>query len=92
MDNQVPQDVVKQRFNRLLEEVQNISSEKTKKDVGVVVEVLVEEPNEQDASLVTGRTSQNYIVHFKGDTSLIGQIVKVRLDESKGFYYMGTMV
>ena len=92
MENQVPQDVVKQRFNRLLEEVQNISSEKTKKDVGVVVEVLVEEPNEQDASLVTGRTSQNYIVHFKGDTSLIGQIVKVRLDESKGFYYMGTMV
>ena len=41
---------------------------------------------------MTGRTSQNYVVHFPGDESLIGKIVLVKLCESKGFYYMGEMV
>lgn len=50
----------------------------------------MEEVNGQDASLVTGRTSQNYVVHFAGSPSLIGNIVPVHLDESRGFYYMGT--
>ena len=42
-------------------------------------------------SFVTGRLDNNTTVHFKGDASLIGQIVDVYLDESKGFYYMGTL-
>ena len=92
MEQQIPQDVVKERFDRLLKTVQEISAQKTEKGVGSVQEVLVEEQNAQDASLVTGRTSQNYVVHFKGDASMIGTLVSVRLDESKGFYYLGTQV
>ena len=92
MENQVSQAVVKERFDRLLALVQDISAKKTEKEVGTVHEVLVEEMNEQDASLVTGRTSGNYVVHFAGDKSQIGTIVSVRLDESKGFYYMGTQL
>lgn len=92
MENQVPEEVIKERFDRLLATVQEISAVKTKKEVGTVQSVLVEEVNEQDASLVTGRTSQNYVVHFVGEKSQIGSIVSVRLDESKGFYYMGTQV
>ena len=53
---------------------------------------LVEEINEHDASLVTGRLSNNTLVHFKGDTSLIGHIVPVCLTEAKGFYYLGELV
>ena len=45
--------------------------------------------NEHDASLVTGRLSNNTLVHFPGDPSLIGKIVPVRLEEYKGFYYLG---
>lgn len=92
MENQVPQEVVKERFDRLLKTVQDISAKKTEQGVGTVQEVLVEEPDQQDSSLVTGRTSQNYVVHFKGDESLIGTLVPVRLEESKGFYYLGTRV
>lgn len=92
MENQVPQEVIKERFDRLLAMVQEISAKKTQKGVGTVQEVLVEEMNQQDSSLVTGRTSQNYVVHFPGDRSQIGTLVKVRLDESKGFYYLGTQV
>lgn len=90
MENQVPEEVVKARFDKLLNLVQEISAEKTAQAVGTVQEVLVEEINEQEEGLVTGRTSQNYLVHFPGDASLIGQIVTVCLEESRGFYFMGS--
>jgi tRNA-2-methylthio-N6-dimethylallyladenosine synthase len=88
-EDQVAEDVVKERFDRLLKRVQEISSEKTAAGVGKVEDVLVEEINQQDSSLVTGRTSGNYLVHFPGDSSMIGKIVPVKLRESKGFYYYG---
>ncbi len=92
MEGQVPEDVVKRRFDALLSLVQRISGEKTAQAVGTVQDVLVEEVNEQEEGLVTGRTSQNYLVHFPGDGSLVGQIVSVCLEESKGFYYIGRKV
>lgn len=92
MENQVPEDVIKERFDKLLKLVQNISTQKTEQGVGTVQKVLVEEVNQHDDTLVTGRTSQNYVVHFEGDQELIGKIVSVRMNESKGFYYMGEMV
>ena len=91
MPDQVPEDIVKERFQRLLAEIQSISAELTKEDEGTIQEVLVEEINGQDESLVTGRLSNNLLVHFKGDTSLIGELVKVKLVECKGFYYMGEL-
>lgn len=92
MENQVPEDVVKDRFNRLLETVQTIGREMSARDTGKIMEVLVEEQNSQDKHLMTGRLSNNLLVHFEGDTSLIGQLCQVRLDECRGFYYMGTKV
>ncbi len=92
MENQIPEDVMKDRFDRLLEEVQIIGREMSSRDTGSVQEVLVEEVNEHDPSLVTGRMSNNLLVHFPGDASLIGNIVSVHLDECRGFYYMGTKV
>jgi tRNA-2-methylthio-N6-dimethylallyladenosine synthase len=89
MDNQVPEDVVKDRFNRLLARVQDISREMASKVEGQVQKVLVEQVNEQDANLVTGRLSNNLLVHFPGGPELIGQIVEVHLKECKGFYYLG---
>ncbi len=92
MENQIPEDLVKDRFNRLLETVQTIGREMSARDTGKVMEVLVEEQNSQDKHLMTGRLSNNLLVHFEGDTSLIGQLCQVRLDECRGFYYMGTKV
>ena len=92
MENQIPEDVVKDRFNRLLETVQTIGREMSARDTGKVMEVLVEEQNSQDKHLITGRLSNNLLVHFEGDTSLIGQLCQIRLDECRGFYYMGTKV
>ena len=92
MENQIPDDVVKDRFDRLLAEVQEISRERCARFEGQTMDVLVEDVNDHDSSLVTGRLTNNLLVHFKGTEDLIGKIVDVHLDECRGFYYMGTMI
>lgn len=92
MDGQVPEAEVKIRFDKLLKEVQRISSELNSRLTGKIEKVLVEEVNKQDGELVSGKLTNNSTVHFKGCKELIGQIVPVKLEESKGFYYIGAMV
>ena len=89
MENQVPEDVVKERFDRLLSLVQEVGKERCGRLQNQVLPVLVEHVNEQDPALVTGRLANNLIVHFPGDAGMIGKIVPVELTESKGFYYLG---
>jgi len=91
MENQVSDEVAKERFNRLLALVSEQSAKLTARHTGEVAEVLVEERNEQDKTLLTGRLSNNLLVHFPGDEALIGKLIRVKLDECKGFYYLGTV-
>lgn len=92
MENQVPEEVVKRNFDRVLSTVQEMARERVSLLEGKTMSALVEEMNEHDSSLVTGRLSNNIIVHFPGDEKLIGSIVDVVLDECHGFYYVGHMV
>ncbi len=92
MENQVPERAVKEGFDRVLRTVQDTARERVALLQGKVLPVLVEERNEQDSSLMTGRLSNNTLVHFPGDASLIGKIVDVRLEECHGFYYLGRIV
>lgn len=93
MENQVPEEQVRENFDRLLKVVQDTAREQAAKYEGSIGEALIEEVN-RDAgeSLVTGRLSNNMIVHVPGDASLIGKTVRVSLDECRGFYYMGTIL
>ena len=91
MENQVPEEEVKEQFNRVLEVVQEVSKERTGGFAGDIVDVLFEEVNDHDNSMLTGRMSNNTLVHVAADKSLIGKIVPVKLIESKGFYYMGAI-
>lgn len=90
-EDQVSPEVVKDRFDRLLHVVQEIGSQKAGALQGTVQKVLIEEINAQDEHLVTGRLSNNSVVHVPGGAELIGKIVDVSLDECKGFYYLGTL-
>ncbi|MCF0187833.1 MAG: tRNA (N6-isopentenyl adenosine(37)-C2)-methylthiotransferase MiaB, partial [Bacteroidaceae bacterium] len=92
MEDQVDETVVKERFDRLLELVQTVGRSKTGQFEGTVQEVLVEEVNEQDSSLVTGKMANNTTVHFPGDASMIGKFCQVKLNCCKGFYYIGETV
>ena len=76
----------------MLREVQDISTKKAMSLEGKVLPVLVEEMNEHDASLVTGRLDNNSVVHLPGTKDMIGNIYQVKLDECKGFYYIGKVV
>ena len=89
MDNQVSEDVIKDRFDRLLKEVQDISSHKAMLLEGRIMPVLAEEMNEHDSNLITGRLDNNSVVHFPGTSDMIGNIYNVKLKECKGFYYIG---
>lgn len=92
MEEQVPEDVVKDRFNRLLDVVHEISAEESAKIVGTVQSVLVESKNDHEEGYMSGRLSNSLLVHFPGDESMIGTIKNVRLNEGKGFYYLGELV
>ena len=89
MENQVEPAVVKERFDRLLKEVQDIAAQTCAVHQGTIQTALVESVNEQDPSLVTGRLSNNLLVHFPGDASMIGSLIPVSLKECRGFYYLG---
>ena len=91
-EDQISEDIVKDRFDRLLAEVQKAGHKKAAEYTGKTVDVLVESVNEQDSSLLTGRMSNNSVVHFPGCMEMIGSIVNVKLNECKGFYYLGEMV
>lgn len=91
MEDQIPADVVKDRFDRLLSEVQSIASEVCAVHEGKDMEVLVESVSDHDASMVTGRMSNNLLAHFKGTKEMIGTYVTVHLTECKGFYYLGEL-
>ena len=92
MDDQVPEDQVKAGFEQLLKVVQETAREQTARHQGRVMEALIEEVNTSSPGMVTGRLSNNTVVHIPGDETLIGQIVPVSLDECHGFYYIGHQV
>ena len=91
MENQVPEDVVKDRFDRLLALVQEKGRKESSRFEGTVQEILVEEES-KEKGIFTGRTEYNLLVHFPGCKDLIGKYVKVKLDTCKGFYYFGSLV
>lgn len=92
MEFQATEEEIKERFDNLLKEVQDIAKETCGRDQGKIMEVLVEGLDEQDENLLTGRLSNNLLVHFPGDQSLIGTFQNVKLTEAKGFYYIGTLM
>lgn len=92
MEDQVPAEQVKVSFDKLLKTVQDTAREQIAKYQGLVMDALIEEVNSDDSSMVTGRLSNNTIVHVPGGAELIGKIVPVAMDECRGFYYMGHIV
>ena len=92
LEDQVPDNITKERFDRLLKLVNEITFEQSIKHVGNTYKVLVEETNKQDKSLLSGRLSNNHLVHLKGDEGLIGKIVDVKIVSAKSFYLNGELV
>jgi tRNA-2-methylthio-N6-dimethylallyladenosine synthase len=81
MTEQIPDEVKRDRIERLVELVQRIAGERNAERVGRVEQVLVEGPSRTDPAYLRGRTRRNTTVNFLGDAAP-GDLVDVRIDRA----------
>jgi tRNA-2-methylthio-N6-dimethylallyladenosine synthase len=89
MPDQVPEEVKRERIERLIEVVQRIAHERNAERVGGVEEVLVEGPSRTDPELLRGRTRRNTTVNF-GGAGEPGDLVPVRIEGATSTTLAGT--
>jgi tRNA-2-methylthio-N6-dimethylallyladenosine synthase len=81
MADQIPEDVKRERIERLIDVVQRVAAARNAERIGQVEEVLVESPSRTDPTLLRGRTRRNTTVNFAG-TAAPGDLVEVRIDNA----------
>ncbi|MGH2693463.1 MAG: tRNA (N6-isopentenyl adenosine(37)-C2)-methylthiotransferase MiaB [Actinomycetota bacterium] len=91
-DDQIPKEVVQERFDRLVAVQERISFERNAEAVGRAEEVLVEGPSRKDAARLTGRTRSNKLVHFRSDGAEEGSFRTVRITGSHPHHLDGELV
>jgi tRNA-2-methylthio-N6-dimethylallyladenosine synthase len=89
MPDQIPEEVKRQRIERLIDVVQRIARERNEQRVGRVEEVLAEGPSRTDPTLLRGRTRRNTTVNFSGDAEP-GALVPVRIESATSTTLAGT--
>lgn len=92
MKEQIPYEVKHRRFELLSDKINSIVLEKNKKLIGTSVKVLVDDVSKNDDTMLSGRTEEFKLVHFKGDKSLIGSIVDVKIEDAKTFSIQGKII
>ena len=80
------------RFRELVKVLEVGISEKSNAMVGKTYKVLVEGVSEKNPEMMSGYTEKNKLVHFKGDSSLVGKIVPVKITESHTYSLIGELV
>ena len=92
MENQIPDDVKHERFNRLVATVNEGIIAGNKAMEGKIVEVLVEGHSKNDESKLTGRTRNAKLINFPGCKELIGKLVNVKIVKANSFSLVGEIV
>lgn len=92
MEDQVPDEVKHERFDRLLDVLYPIVLERNSQCIGHTYPVLVESTSKTSDNFLTGRTEHFRLVHFKGTEELLGQIVNVKITNVKTFHMEGEIV
>ena len=91
MENQVPEDIKHERFNRLKELVEKQIKENNETYIGTTQRVLVEGESKNNANMLSARTDSNKVVIFEGDKSLIGQMVELKIVSEHMWYLKGML-
>ncbi|SHM75474.1 tRNA-i(6)A37 thiotransferase enzyme MiaB [Caldanaerovirga acetigignens] len=92
MENQVDEEVKKDRLNRLMKLQDSISAKKNKLLKNQIVELLVEGISRNNPHRLTGRTRTNKVVNFEGPEEYIGKIVKVKITEPHTWSLIGKLL
>jgi len=83
-------DAIGARFKRLVDEVNKVQLEVNMSKVGHTITVLAEAVGKN--GILNGRADDNSLVHFAGDSALVGQYVTVKITDAKTFYIQGVIV
>ncbi|NLZ49041.1 MAG: tRNA (N6-isopentenyl adenosine(37)-C2)-methylthiotransferase MiaB [Clostridiales bacterium] len=92
MEDQIDDAVKHERFNRLVQVVNEISAKKNKEYQDKIVKVLVEGKSKNDDSKLTGRTETGKLVNFIGKEDSIGKIIEVKITEALTFSLNGEAI
>ena len=92
MKEQIPEDIKKERLQRLMDVQARCSYKESQKYQGKTVRVLVEGESKKNKEVLSGRTSTNKIVLFQGPISLKGSFVDVEIYECKTWTLYGKLV
>ena len=92
MEDQVPEDEKQSRLLRLMELQNENAKEISLSYLGKTVKVLVEGVSHKNKTRMTGRTSENKVVIFEGDSSLKGTFVNVKITKAKTWTLYGELV
>ena len=92
MQNQIPEEIKHERFDRLKKLYEEILEKNNRKYVGTIQGILVEGYSKTNDKLLTGRTDSNKVVIFGGDSGLIGKITKVKITSEHMWYLKGEVV
>ena len=91
-EDQVPEEVKHERFNRLVDLINTISAEKNGEYAGRVERVLVEGASKTNSKTFSGRTDGFKLVNFEGTKDMVGNLVDVEIIEGKTFSLDGRIV
>ena len=91
-DDQVEEEVKKERLKRLMDLQNKISYDKNQKLIGTTQEILVTGPSSNDPEVYEGRTSTNKICFIEKNEELIGEIVEVKIEAAKSWTLEGTVI
>ena len=83
---------IQNNFDRLLALQNRISREINDTYSGKTVEVLIDGMSKTDKSVLQGRTDSNKVVNIKGDKSLIGKVVLVKITEIRTWSLIGELL
>ena len=89
MENQIPEEIKHERFNRLKALVEGQMEEQNKTYIGTVQKVLVEGISKNNENMLTGRTDSNKVVILEGDKNLIGKMVNLNIISEHMWYLKG---
>ena len=89
MENQVPDEVKHERFDRLKKLAESQIAGNNQKYVNTIQKVLVEGKSKTNETMLTGRTETNKVVNFEGTDDMIGKIINLKIVSEHMWYLKG---
>ena len=92
IEDQVPDEIKHERFNRLKNLVESQFEENNKKYIGKIEKVLIEGYSKNNDKALTARTDSNKVIIIEADSSMIGKVVDVKIISEHKWYLKGVIV